>query len=339
MTGRVERQEWRWVLIVALLVVGIAALPYLLSWLITPVGKVYTGLLVNPFDGHSYLAKMRQGAAGQWLFRLPFTSEPQRGAFVYEYYLFLGHVSALSGLPLIVTYHIARSLTGLFLLVVIYRFVAEFIAEVNQRRITFLIVALSSGLGWIVAASGTVGVDLWVPEANTFYSIFVNPHFPVAEALMLLTFLAVAAPLNIAGDFRPDRRAFASRREALRLLLSSGSSLALAFVQPFALLVVYSVLGAFLVCRSLRQHRWFSADWARAIIAGLVSTPLIGLENLPSRLLHELTLSHADKLPGYERDLAQATESIRLCTALREARAAELVAAFEKQSNRSRVAT
>ncbi len=40
--------------------------------------------------------------------------------------------------------------------------------------------------------------------------------------------------------------------------------------------------------------------------------------------------SHADKLPGYERDLAQATESIRLCAALREASAAELVAAFEK---------
>ena len=39
--------------------------------------------------------------------------------------------------------------------------------------------------------------------------------------------------------------------------------------------------------------------------------------------------SHADKLPGYERDLAQATESIRLCAALREARASELVAAFE----------
>jgi alanyl aminopeptidase len=45
---------------------------------------------------------------------------------------------------------------------------------------------------------------------------------------------------------------------------------------------------------------------------------------------HAFITSHADKLPGYERDLAQATESIRLCAALREARAAELVAAFEK---------
>ena len=39
--------------------------------------------------------------------------------------------------------------------------------------------------------------------------------------------------------------------------------------------------------------------------------------------------SHAEKIPGYERDLAQATESVRLCAALREASAADLVAAFE----------
>jgi len=39
--------------------------------------------------------------------------------------------------------------------------------------------------------------------------------------------------------------------------------------------------------------------------------------------------ARADQLPGYERSLAQATESVRLCAALREAKATELVAAFE----------
>jgi alanyl aminopeptidase len=38
--------------------------------------------------------------------------------------------------------------------------------------------------------------------------------------------------------------------------------------------------------------------------------------------------ARAEQLPGYERTLAQATESVRLCAALREAKAAELVAAF-----------
>jgi alanyl aminopeptidase len=39
--------------------------------------------------------------------------------------------------------------------------------------------------------------------------------------------------------------------------------------------------------------------------------------------------AHADKIPGYERSLAQATERIRLCAALREAQSADLLAALE----------
>jgi alanyl aminopeptidase len=39
--------------------------------------------------------------------------------------------------------------------------------------------------------------------------------------------------------------------------------------------------------------------------------------------------ARAEQLPGYERTLAQATESVRLCAALRQAKAAELVSAFQ----------
>jgi len=42
----------------------------------------------------------------------------------------------------------------------------------------------------------------------------------------------------------------------------------------------------------------------------------------------EFVVSHADKIPGYERNLAQATERIRLCAALREAKSEELITAF-----------
>ena len=40
-------------------------------------------------------------------------------------------------------------------------------------------------------------------------------------------------------------------------------------------------------------------------------------------------LSHADKLPGYERSLAQTIESVQLCAAIKQAKANELVAAFK----------
>ena len=40
-------------------------------------------------------------------------------------------------------------------------------------------------------------------------------------------------------------------------------------------------------------------------------------------------VANADNIPGYERKLSQATESVRLCAALRDASAGELVAAFQ----------
>jgi len=43
--------------------------------------------------------------------------------------------------------------------------------------------------------------------------------------------------------------------------------------------------------------------------------------------------SHADELPGYERDLAQATESVRLCAALRDASEDDLVEAFSSYAD------
>lgn len=42
----------------------------------------------------------------------------------------------------------------------------------------------------------------------------------------------------------------------------------------------------------------------------------------------EFVESHADELPGYERELAMATEKIHLCAALREARSEELISTF-----------
>ena len=68
----ISRQEWRWVAVRAAAVVLMATLPYLVAWSTTPDDLFYVGLLTNPEDGHSYLAKMRQGIRGQWLFYLPY---------------------------------------------------------------------------------------------------------------------------------------------------------------------------------------------------------------------------------------------------------------------------
>lgn len=233
--------EARWVLLIAALIVVLSCLPYAYAYMVTPPDLRFTGLLFNPQDGNSYYAKMLQGSRGEWLFHLPFTSEPHQGAFIFTYYLALGHLARLTGLPIPLIYHLARAVNGFLLLLTVYGFVTLVTARVAERRLIFLVVATSSGLGWLVGLLGYLTVDLWVPEAVTFYSILANPHFPLAMALMLVIF-----GLSVGGWGRGWLPVWA------RATLTGGAALLLAVVQPFCLVTVYAVLGANLALLAVR---------------------------------------------------------------------------------------
>src|SRR3974377_632874 len=112
---RITSSERRWLIGAALLVLLTASLPYLFGVLAAGPDRVFTGLQVNPLDGLSYLAKMRLGFDGEWLFHLPFTPEQGQSVFLFTYFLALGHLARILGLPLILVFHAAR-LIGAFAL-------------------------------------------------------------------------------------------------------------------------------------------------------------------------------------------------------------------------------
>ncbi len=255
MPGGISGTEKRWALRWALVIVGLTCLPYLLAWLLTPADAQYTGLLINHYDGESYYAKMQQGARGDWLFHLPFTPEPHEGAFIFTFYLALGHVAAALGLPIPLVYHLARALAGLFLLLVAYQFIARLVEQVQTRRTAFLLLGFSAGLGWLLAPSGIITADLWVAEGFTFLSILANPHFPLAIGLMLLIFLCV---LDLKGQWP----------QLSRLLRSAGLGLSLAWVQPFAVPIVLIVSGVYLIPLAWLERR---LPWGEAAVCGVTA--------------------------------------------------------------------
>jgi hypothetical protein len=267
----VPGKEIRWVLLWSTLIVGLTCLPYLYAYLVTPDDMQFTGLLSNPIDGNSYLAKMHQGAQGSWLFHLPYTSEDHDGAFIFTYYLFLGRLSALLGLPLILTYHLARVVNSFSLLFLIYLFVSLFGLDGRSRRTAFLLLSLSSGLGWLAVPFNVLAPDLWVPEAITFYSIFANPHFPLAVALMLLTFAFIIAPVQVGSKDGQLSR-------GKETILAALSSLLLGIVQPFCVLTVYSVLASYFILRLLKERRLPWPEILRGMVAGVVTAPIIAYD-------------------------------------------------------------
>jgi hypothetical protein len=193
--GHAHIKDWRWALAWAGVILAVSCLPYLIAWVATPPGYQFGGILVNPFDGNSYLAKMRQGWAGMWQFHLSYTPEPHDGVYIiYLFYLVSGHVARLTGLPLVFIYHLVRVLAGLALLVSVYAFLVRLTRDRFERRLGFLLVGTSAGLGWLGLAVGAFAIDLWVPEAFAFFSLLTNPHFPLAMALMLLILMHVVWP-------------------------------------------------------------------------------------------------------------------------------------------------
>lgn len=257
-------RETGWALLITALVVGLSCLPYAYAYLVTPPDLRFTGLLLNPQDGNSYYAKMFQGARGEWLFRLPFTSEPHEGAFIFTYYLALGHLARLTGLPIPLIYHLARAVNGFLLLLTVYGFVALLTAQATERRLIFLVVATSSGLGWLVGLMGYLTVDLWVPEALTFYAILANPHFPLAMALMLVIF-----GLGVGGWGQGRFPTW------VRAALAGAAALLLAVVQPFCLVTVYAVLAVNLTLLAARRRRWPRTEIGAAAAVMVTSAPFL----------------------------------------------------------------
>jgi hypothetical protein len=232
-----RRQSWVWLAGSALLLAIVLA-PYGVAWRAQPPGFVFSGFLVNPIDGFSYLAKMRQGAGGSWLFRLPYAAEPGAGALLFLYYLFLGHVTRIVAASPLVVYHAARILGTAAMLLASYVFYRATMTAPAARRWAMGLTLFGSGLGWIgIAAAGRLPVDLWVPEAIPFYSAFANAHFPLSAAAMLTALTAFAAP---------------DLRRGVRIACAALAGLVLALVQPFAVVGVASVAIVWGVWSGLR---------------------------------------------------------------------------------------
>lgn len=256
---QITSAEWRWAAGWSLFVVLLSCVPYLIATLAAPEGWQFAGILVNPYDGNSYLAKIRQGMEGSWLFHLTYTPEPHAGAFIFTFYLALGHLGALFGLSPIWMFHLARVVAGLGVLLAAFRFIASVTPQLSERRLAFTLVLSASGLGWLGVLFGAFPIDLWVPEAFVPYSLYANPHFPLAMTLMLIIF----------QEIQPSK--FNIQRSTVVGL----AALALALTLPFALLTVWAVLAVFLgwLYSTNRRLPW-SQIWL-TLSVGLFSAPVI----------------------------------------------------------------
>jgi hypothetical protein len=232
------------------LVLVLTIVPFLLAAQAGGDGYQFDGILLNPVDGHTYLAKMYQGFRGDWRFTLPYTADPGEGAYLNLFYLFLGHLARLTHLSLPLTFSIARIIAGVFLLFALHRFFVATIPKPRPRRVAFALSALGSGVGWILVPTGLFTADFWVAETYPFLSMYSNPHFSLGLALVLWL-LTPALPTS----------GFLTGNGWLAAL----ATLILSMVNPFGVVVVVVVMAGWQVVtgwEALRRSAW--GDFCRA---------------------------------------------------------------------------
>lgn len=175
--------------LIAILII-ISSLPALIGFLKSDTSQVYSGVVFNPIDGYSYMAKMQIGQSGDWLFTLPFTPQPGEGRWLFTFYISLGQLLRLIGVPLPVGFNMFR-LVGYGLLVVLLAKLTDVVFPSDNRMKvnTTVLLAAGGGLGWLLLPMGNFGADFWVAEAFPFLSGLANPHFPLGLSMTVAAIL------------------------------------------------------------------------------------------------------------------------------------------------------
>ncbi|MFB0533555.1 MAG: hypothetical protein ACETWR_01090 [Anaerolineae bacterium] len=261
---RLSTSEILWTTAWALLVLSLTSLPYLLGCYLSSPEMHFGGFVIAVEDGNSYIAKMGQGARGEWLFHLPYTSEDHDGAVLFIFHLLLGKLARLSSLSLINVYHLARLLCGLLLLWMIYVFISYFVPVVALRRIAFLLVCFSSGLGWLLITlrlSPETPIDFMLPEAFTFLILYAFPHLALARTLMLGTFTLTLTAFR--------------RNQITHAILAGAACFLVGLIVPFYVGVAYVVLGSYLLALLWRRQQTPWREMRLTAIVVFTSAPVL----------------------------------------------------------------
>jgi hypothetical protein len=195
--------EWRLPLLTGLALAVVTAVPYVYAYAAHPPGQVFMGFFYLGDDANTYLAKMRQGWEGSWSWQNRYTTESSPAAYLFMFWLVLGHIAALLNLPLIVVFHLARVAAAFALMAAVWVLVCHFIEDRSARRFAFFFCAFGLGFGYVIQALGhpvifghqTDTLDWRMPELTAFYSVLALPHFAwsgvFAAAGIALTFKAI----------------------------------------------------------------------------------------------------------------------------------------------------
>ena len=265
--------ERKKIILIGLLVMLATSIPYLIGYANQGESWHFTGFVIGVEDGNSYIAKMLTGAEGNWLFRSPYSAEPQSGVVAFFPYLILGKLTAGAAQheQLVVLYHFYRITAGVLVALASYDFVSIFIKRESHRLWALFGILLGGGFGWVITIAGlkhylgSIPLDFLSPESFGFLSLLGIPHLAAARALLFW-----------------GLKAYLETKSAIKAGLIW---LIMGFFQPMNIVIVWAVvvihgltefsLNYFRKTTGYKDWSFQSSYLKKAFVAGLVSCPIV----------------------------------------------------------------
>jgi hypothetical protein len=235
-----DRKERAWIIIAALFVIVITSIPHLCGLLNAPNGFSYFGRqALNSHDAPVYFSYLEQAREGDLLFRNLFTTGPQIKT-LNIFWLSAGLLGRIFSLPPAWNFQIVRILLIPILILILYLLISFFFKDKKKRKICFVVLLFSSGLGALASSwltplfQSSYGytnwpMDSWVPESNTFFTFYYSPHIIASLILMLLIFLLALL------SFENNKKIYSVGAGILALLLFE--------FHPFHVPTIFGIIG------------------------------------------------------------------------------------------------
>ncbi len=269
----VSAKEWQFVIFLSLAMILITLALLLYGWAVTPPGKIFTGThFTAPNDWFVYYSYIEQVRQGNFLFENLFAFEPGI-ATLNIFWLLVGLVAKIFNLSNIFVFNLIRVILIPIFYFLAYLFIAYLFADAGKRKITLLVLSFASGLGILLLdriikypfnfANGQFNwpLDLWVPEVNTFLTLYYSPHFILSLILILLIFFLTVL--------------FAENQRFIYSLGTGVSALVLFAFHPFHVLTIFGVISVYFTWLILKARTRFWPLVRHYLILLLFSLPPI----------------------------------------------------------------
>lgn len=264
------KQNKKFILWLIIAVEIITVFPTLYGFLIAPDGHYYNGIHnLTPGDFHLYLSYFEQVRQGSLFFKDLYTGEEQAPSFFNPFFLFFGLIGKIFNLSNIIVLLIAKIVIIPVFISVLFVFLRHFFEKKLPLYLAMLFAVFSSGFGVFIApfisSYATSGgyihrpMDLWLPEFNIFLTIYHNPLYAAALALILLTFIFFIKAIN--------------ENKIKWSIVSGFCALALFSIHPYHIPTIYGIPALFIAALMMVKRKIIFSHFKHWGILFLISAP------------------------------------------------------------------